>query len=250
MLAPLLLILAVLLAGCAPQSTSAAPLAEANRDYEAGRHVEAVSAYEALVEAGADDGTLYYNLGNAYFKSGDVGRAILNYRRAQRLLPRDSDVAANLQLARTQTVDRLDPESIGGPVALARLLLLRWTTLDEAAWVMLGVWVAFCVLLMASIRWPHARRRLRYGIVLVAVLLVLSIVSVAVPALDERGRSAAVAVWEAVDAFSGPGEDYLMEFRLHAGAEVHVLEQRADWRRIALPGSLQGWVPAEAVETI
>ena len=74
----------------------------ANQLYEAGQYAQAAQAYQQLVNQGYGDGALFYNLGNAHFKQGDYGRAILNYRRAQQLAPRDPDIETNLALARAQ----------------------------------------------------------------------------------------------------------------------------------------------------
>ncbi|NJN94350.1 MAG: tetratricopeptide repeat protein [Anaerolineales bacterium] len=98
----------------------------ANEKYEAGDYAEASAIYEAILDSGLSHSSVYYNLGNAYFKQGDLGRAILNYRRAQSLDPRDGDIAVNLSIARAQTVDKLEaptggrlvePGSIGGRMA-------------------------------------------------------------------------------------------------------------------------------------
>jgi len=240
----------VLFAACTQPTMSGEPLAVANQHYEAGEYAQAVDAYQSLVDAGVTDGALFYNLGNAYFKSGDLGRAILNYRRAQRRLPRDPDVAANLQLARAQTKDRLEVEGDGGIVGFVEHLLVEWTTLDEAAAVALGLWGLFCVLVVIFIVLPRARRALSYGMVVVALLLALSVLSVGVRVLGERGKSPAVIVADSVEIRSGPGANYLTEFTLHTGAEVYVIEARAGWVRIALPGDLQGWVPEERVERV
>jgi uncharacterized protein YgiM (DUF1202 family) len=91
---------------------------------------------------------------------------------------------------------------------------------------------------------------LPYGVAAVTLLLALSVLSVGVRALGERGRSPAVILADSVEIRSGPGADYLTEFTLHTGAEVHVIEARAGWVRIALPGDLQGWVPEETVERV
>jgi tetratricopeptide (TPR) repeat protein len=225
-------------------------VAEANRLYEAGQFAESVVVYQALVDAGVEDGTLYYNLGNAYFKVGDLGYAVLNYRRAQRLRPRDPDVAANLQLARAQTRDQLEVEDEGALIGFVRSVLVEWTTLDEAAAIMLGLWTLLCALVVAAILWPCGRQGLRYGITVVAVLLALGLLSLGIRMLDMHGSSPAVVVTQSVEVRSGPGVDYLTEFSLHAGTEVRVLEQRGDWVRIALPGDLQGWVPGESLEMV
>jgi tetratricopeptide (TPR) repeat protein len=245
-----LIIVILLIGGCAPQSTSGAPVMEANRLYEDGQFAQAATAYQALLDDGVQDGRVYYNLGNAHFKMGDLGRAVLNYRRAQGRLPRDPDVEANLDLARAQTRDRLDGDGSGPLVELFRHVLTTGTTMDELAAIMLSLWVLLCCLLMGIIFWPRRRPHLKYAILVVAALLALSLVSVGVRALDERGRAPAVVVAPSVEAHSGPGYEYLSEFSLHAGAEIRVLEERGGWARIALPGELQGWVPEESVEKV
>jgi tetratricopeptide (TPR) repeat protein len=225
---------------------SGAQMAEANQLYEEGQFAAAAARYQALVDAGVQEGHLYYNLGDAYFKLGDLGRAVLNFRRAQRLLPRDGDVTANLRLARSQTVDRIDVEDKGALVDLVRRIV-GWTTIDEAAALALAIWVLLCGLLISAILWQRRRRPLLYLAGAVAVLLFFGVLSIGIRLLDERGRPPAVVVAEEVPLRSGPGEDYLTEFTLHAGAEVRVVEQRGGWVRIALPGDLQGWAPGEAV---
>jgi tetratricopeptide (TPR) repeat protein len=245
----MIFLLSLLLAACTLQPISGAQMAEANRLYEAGEFTAAVAAYQSLVEAGAEDGLVYYNLANAYFKAGDLGRAILNYHRAQRLLPRDGDVAANLQLARAQLIDRLASEEEGALVGLARRLLVTSTTLDEAATLALGVWLLLCALAIAALLWPRSRRGLVYAAAVVAALLALSLLSLGLHVAEERSPVAIVVAKE-VAVYSGPGTDYLNEFTLHAGAQVHWLESRQGWVRVALPGDLQGWLPAEAVEEV
>ena len=135
-----LLLVVVVLSACAPEKTSGTQMAEANQLYEAGQYQEAASAYQSMVDAGADDGALYYNLGNACYKSGDLGRAILNYRRAQIIDPRDSDIETNLQIAREQTVDQLETSENSFADSI-RELMVEWTTLNEAAVILLCIWV-------------------------------------------------------------------------------------------------------------
>ena len=237
------------LSACSPEKTSGTKMAEANQLYEAGQFSEAAVMYQALVDAGVEDGALYYNLGNAYFKAGDLGRAILNYRRAQVLEPRNSDVDANLQLARDQTIDELPGES-GTLIDSINRFLVERMTLNEAAIFTLVIWLSLCALTVAAILWSRGRRVLRYTIAVIAVLLIAGLISVGILISEERGNDPAVIVAPSVEARSGPGEDYLTEFSLHSGAEVDILEQRDNWARIVLPGNLQGWIPGEAVESL
>ena len=85
-----LLAFMVLVAGqVLAQETSATDLmTRANERYERGEYAEAAQQYEALIDLGYSDTALYFNLGNAYLESGDLGRAILNYMRARELSPR------------------------------------------------------------------------------------------------------------------------------------------------------------------
>ena len=233
-----------------PRDPTEAMLA-ANRSYEVGQFEEAAAGYEAILEAGLSNSDLYYNLGNAYFKQGDLGRAILNYRRAQRLDPRDGDITANLNVARTQTVDQLER---GGPGMLANWVQVaeEWLTLSEAAILALFLWFILNFLAILTILLPRLRRLLGMAMAVVALFLMAGLISIANRFYVERQYPPAVIVARQVDVTSGPGSpaQYLTEFELHAGAEVHLLESRASWRRITLPGDLQGWVPAEAVEPV
>ena len=82
---------------------------QANLLYQQNKFGEARDAYEAIVHEGFVSGELYYNLGNAYYKTGDLGKAILNFERALRFMPNDDDLKHNLQLANLMIVDRIEP---------------------------------------------------------------------------------------------------------------------------------------------
>src|SRR5213595_3195322 len=92
---------------CASSAVSAiaqseAEFAKANQEYAQGHFKEAISGYEALVRAGQWSANLFYDLGNAYFRTGDFGHAILNYERALALEQHHPEAAANLQIARDE----------------------------------------------------------------------------------------------------------------------------------------------------
>ncbi len=223
----------------------------ANQNYEAGDYAEAAAIYEAIIESGLHNSTVYYNLGNAYFKQGELGRAILNYRRAQRLAPRDADVAANLAVARTQTLDQLAAPTEGTWSNLVKLVD-EWLTLREGALLALVLWVFIGGVAVVAILKPSIRRWCAITAGVLAVFLVIGLLSIANRYYTDQTYPPAVIVAQQVDVTSGPGGSgqYLVEFTLHAGAEVSVLESRPGWQRITLPGDLQGWVPDEAIERI
>lgn len=223
----------------------------ANQDYEAGKYTDAAAIYEAILNSGLHHSSVYYNLGNAYFKQGDLGRAILNYRRAQRLDPRDADIAANLSIARAQTVDKLDAPVEGGLSNLVQLAE-EWLTLSEALLLALALWLLVGVLALVALLKPTLRRWCAIGMGLLTIFLIAGSISMANRYYKNQDTPPAVIVAEAIDVTSGPGtsEQYLVEFTLHSGAEVSLLESRPGWQRITLPGDLQGWVPDEAVARV
>ena len=225
-------------------------MAASNALYEDGHYEQAARSYQQLVDKGYGDPALYYNLGNAYFKDGDLGRAILNYLRAERLSPRDGDVRANLDFARGQTLDVL--ESSEAPfVRFAASLLSRVTT-GELGTVALALWLLFASCLLLLLVGP--RRWLAWtkpAVLVTGVLLLLGGGALAGRLYVDSASREAVIVAEEVDVVSGPGARYTPEFTLHAGTEAGLVEKRGAWARIALPGgSLQGWVPAASIEEV
>jgi tetratricopeptide (TPR) repeat protein len=227
-------------------------MAVGNQNYEAGQYSEAAQIYESMVSAGVRDSDLYYNLGNSYFKQGDLGRAILNYRRAHRLDPRDGDVRTNLAVARSQTLDKLEVEGEGS-LTNAFQVAEDWLTVDEASSLALFLWLLVSGCIVLAILWPRFRRIYLWTALVVGLFLVAGLLSIANRLYAEWSYSPAVVVAEEVDVTSGPGttEQYLVEFNLHTGAEVNIIESRPGWRRITLPGNdFQGWVPQEAVEPV
>ena len=225
-------------------------MAASNALYEDGRFEQAARSYQQLADKGYDDPALYYNLGNAYFKQGDLGRAILNYLRAERLTPRDEDVKANLEFARSQTLDVL--ESSEAPFVSFVTSLLSRATIGELGAVALAFWLLFAAGLLLAMMGPRRWATwTRPAAATAAVLLLLGGGSLAGRLYFDSASREAVIVAEEVEVVSGPGSRYTPAFTLHAGAETGLVERRGAWARIALPGgSLQGWVPAASVEEV
>jgi tetratricopeptide (TPR) repeat protein len=223
-----------------------------NQNYEAGQYAEASQIYESIVSAGVRDSDLYYNLANSYFKQGDLGRAILNYRRAYRLDPRDSDIRTNLAVARSQTLDKLEVEGEGSLTNIVQVIE-GWLTIDEALILALILWLVVSGCIIVAILWPRLRPVGFWTAAVVGLFLVAGLISIANRLYTDITYSPAIIIAAEVDVTSGPGtaEQYLVEFNLHAGAEVNIIESRPGWRRIALPGNdFQGWVAEETIEPV
>ena len=243
----------VILSGLLPgRPDGAAAMNIANDLYERGSFVEAAQVYQQLVDEGHGNSTLFYNLGNAHYMSGDLGRAILNYLRAGRLAPRDPDIQDNLRIARGETVDLLGKEqqpALAGFIELPQLRL----ALDELALSTLGLWIMLALLLLVLllVRRFSFRRWFGYASVLVAILLLLGTASLGSRLYSETNDRAAVVVAQSVEVLVGPGTQFDAQFTLHSGAEAGLIETRGAWSRLRLAGGqLQGWVPADAIELV
>ncbi len=217
-----------------------------------GRTAEAIRAYETLVSQGMDDPALYFNLGNAYYQNGELGQAILNYRRATQLAPRDADIQHNLALARAQATEQL-PQTPDTIVTIFLADMAGWLTLNETAVLSLLLWTSLCVAFFVVRRLGHGRKRtlLKYSLLPLAMLFLLSAFTVGSRLQTAHNLKEAVIVAEVADVYAGPGEQFGSDFQLHDGAEVALYQTRGDWAQIGAPGSeLRGWVNGDVVTAV
>ena len=245
----LALLAAILLVSCGSMVPTEDSLLQANRLYEQEKYDQAILVYQELIQTGVHDAVVYYNLGNACYKSDHIGCAVLNYRRAQRLQPRDPDIRANLTLARAQTVDRLELEPRIFPV-FVYALLSDWNTADEIALVALVAWVTLCLAISGLIMARRPQIWMRATLLIAVAFFLVSTASLGIHMVQIFGPPQGVIQAESVAIHSGPGESYVTEFQLHAGAEIQVIESRSDWLRIQAPGNLQGWAPTGSLEML
>jgi len=222
-------------------------LFEANAAYEGGDYATAIALYRGLAAAGWEEsGHLHYNLGNAYLRNGELGRAIASYRRARRLLPREEDVRANLAFARKSSKDAIAPPE---PSAVERTLFF-WHYAWSARELALAAWVLnllFWCGLALRLRWRRSES-LRW----VLWLLLVPLVAAAGSTLTHRavGADVAVVVPQEVEALTAPDSGSVVRFRLHAGTELRVGGRRQGWVRVVLPDGQQGWVEEQWVEIV
>jgi tetratricopeptide (TPR) repeat protein len=217
---------------------------QGNRLYAQKDYAHAALAYQEALRAG-HDARVHYNLGNALFKSGQIGEAILNYRRAYALAPRDPDVADNLAFARAYRLDRMAPAP--NPLAHALDRAFRWLSRREAAlWgAVLATLAALALALWIVWRWAA----LGVAAALLGALAAYCLVTERVWAAEAAAAPAVVVVPE-VSAASGPSEEFKQIVLLHDGTEVRIREARADYYLVQIPGGVGGWIRKGSVERI
>lgn len=213
-------------------------------------YTKAILRFQQLIrEGGIENGKLYYNIGNAYFRTRDIGRAIVNYRRAFDLMPHDPNLVQNLEFARSRRVDRID---VPAKRRVAETLFFWHYDLPPAlkaalfGWAIVLAWGTATVGLLRKLPWLPW---LTGGSTVVAGLMLLSL------ALDARAASEireGVIVAPEVVARKGDSEAYEPSFKepLHAGTELRIREARAGWIQAELGDGRSCWLPEKAVERI
>jgi len=221
-------------------SSAAESFEAANRLYEEGKFKEAAAAYEQLAAAGRVSSELYFNLGNAWFKAGQLGRAVAAYHQAGRLAPRDPDVRANLQFARNQTPGPSRPQG-GGRSWLGRLSLDEWALAAAAA-----LWASF--LLLAAGQWrPALKPTLRTPVIAAGVAALATLACLGTALQQQRSARLAVVVKPEAVVRQGPLEVSKTAFAVHDGAELDVLDQKNDWLQVSAGPARLGWIRRDQV---
>lgn len=216
----------------------------ANRFYAQGKFAEAAAVYESIVTGGSANAALYFNLGNAYFKSGRLGRAIASYRKAERLAPRDPDISANLRFARDRVSGSDAPRLSLLQRTLGRFAVDEWATL---AAVVLWAWL----ILLAVREWKPALRPVLRNLTLSAGLLALVLAGCTSAAFVTNHASPSAVVIARDSAIkTGPLDDSQTSFTARDGAELTVLDERDDWLQVTDARRRIGWVKRDAVQVL
>ena len=238
-------------------SADAKAMDAANRLYQVGNYHEAGRVYEQIINQGVQDSTVYFNLGNAYYRQGDLGRAIVNYQRAALLNPRDADIQANLDLTREQTGIVLGLENVlanvPGPLGLLPDLTGNWLTVNETAVLALAFWFLAGLLLLGwrLLEPGKGRSTFRLAAVLFLFILLLTGLSLGTRIYTEQTLPSGVVIAPSVAVSTEPGEMFITEYTLQSGTEVSVAETNGKWARLAVPGdAVESWVPLDAVELV
>jgi tetratricopeptide (TPR) repeat protein len=222
----------------------------ANQAYRKERYESAIKGYRQLIDSGLTNGHLYYNLGNAYFRAGQLGRAILNYERAKQLIPRDPDLSFNLRQARDEVRDIVP--LYAGFIA-STFFWLDGLTVAELFWVFAVLNVLFWGALLGKM---FLRSEWLYYLSLITLILwIIAGTSLGLKWILLTTDDRAVVIKETADVLAGPNPQDTLLFKLHEGTLVHLQRTEDGWSLVYLSGDKRdddkrGWTPANAVEPI
>ncbi len=222
---------------------------KANLSYENEDYEKAISIYEMLIKMDRVSPEVFYNLGNSYFKLKHIGKAIVNYERAKRLVPRDRDIYLNLKLAKGMMVDKIERPQRGFVLDMVLFLYDRMN-INELSVITFTFYLAVIILLIFSIFIVSKRKTFFYAVGIASLFLVLFTIFLVSKIHNENSIKKAIVISKEVAVRSGPKEDYLLQFTLHEGSELRVVEERQSLYEIDLSKDLRGWLPKDSVEPI
>jgi len=218
---------------------------EANRAYKEGRYHQAVDGYQQLADKGFANGDLYYNLGNACLRAGSLGPAILNYKRAQVLIPRDADLNYNLRFALDQTKDAV---SLSQNYLSQAFFWLDSMTLRELLWTfgLLNAvfWGVLVLRLFSRPEWTY------YVFIVLLIFWLMAGASLGLKWYQLKSDQRAVILVPAVDVLAGPETNDTVLFKLHEGTTVRQERTEDGWSLIQISPNKRGWIKSGAVEKI
>ncbi len=225
---------------------------EGNRLYREADYEGALRQYQIILDSGRESGQLYYNVGNCYFKLGDLGRSILNYERALRLRPRDADARANLELARSLIADDVTP--------LPRFWFLRfvnwWTHLIPRSLLLPSLALAYvgttlCMIATVLTRRTQIERWTRRIAIVFGCVCLLLAINLAVVELGVGKSPHAVILVDEAFVQSAPSDDRSLQlFSIHEGTKVRIDQRSGAWAEVVLADGKVGWVKAEVLGII
>lgn len=224
---------------------------QANKLYEQEQYPAAIQKYLEVIHNGYESWQLYYNLGNAYYKTGQFGRAILSYERSLKLNPKNEDIQFNLQIANLSVIDKV--------VTPPQFFLFKWLSdikslwgIDTLTFIGIGFYLVTMLLIIAKIfiQKVSAQRLLTVLLVPLIFLLVIITFILVVRIHENNTLRYAIVLVDKIEVMSAPETQGTELFALHEGVKFKLEELRGDWAKIRLADGKVGWVKRATFEII
>lgn len=225
----------------------------ANQKYETGDYDSAIKLYSQLVGNGNNvNSAVYFNLGNSYFRSGELGESIYAYESALLLDPRNKAIIKNLSFARSKILDQEFEKKEENPFTSFITSPYNLMTINELAtfftifiWILflsltLYLWISNAVFkdLLKWVVWGSA-----FGLVMISFYFFPKMNSI-------NNYSESIVVVPELNVHTGPGDNYPIHFKIHEGTRVKHQRDRNNWSQVSLPNGISGWLPGDSIKKI
>ena len=228
---------------------------EAEKAYRNGNFAESIKLYEAEIHqnklTNRESPTLYYNLGNAYFRDNQIAKAIVNYERALLLDPGDSDIRHNLRFAKTRIEDKIDSTD--------NFFVTQWirglqNLFSGNAWATMGIALFILFIVSTGVYMISSRLTIRKVSFYVSLVLLLLVIVSNVFAFKQKdkivNRSTGIVMSASASIYTSPDAHSQELFRLHEGAKVRIKRTEGNWFEIEIANGSVGWLQKKNIETI
>lgn len=222
---------------------------KANEYFQNKDYTRAITLYQNILASGVESAPLYFNLGNAYFKNGDLGQAILYYLKARRLAPSDDDILTNLEFARQFTSIRMEGVQLN-PITTFLESLVAPYRLDTLAWWSSALFILFFVFL--SLRYGLGFKSGWIRIVTIVVLVMLAVSSwmTTYKYRHDYLTRRAVIIAPECPVTSGPYEQSEIELEAAPGLVVEILSESGTYYNVLFENKRRGWIKKELIAEI
>lgn len=222
---------------------------EGNAAYREGDYQGAIDAYNKAIDKGYVSGTLFYNLGNAYYRHDELGQAILYYEKARLLMPDNRELAHNLAFANSQKVDEFSQLPLPAWTQWWRSMVAKSAGTGLYVTGLLAYLLGMGLLIFKM--WtkhpsPWIRRVRALAFVLAGILLVSAFAA----SIQSEEHTRAVVIVDQIALHEAPAENAPIELSIHEGLLVDVLAQEGTWAEVRLPNGARGWILAESLADI
>ncbi len=234
-----------------PLSASAVTKQNADAEYQKKNYQQAIADYQELLKKGVS-ADIYYNLGNAYYRTDNITQAVLAYERALMLSPGDGDIRFNLEMARSKTIDKITPRS--------EMFFVTWykavvNFMSVDGWAYCAIVCLVLAIISALLYLFSDKMILRKGGFYGGLFFLLVFVLANVFAFNQHylliNRTGAIIMSPSVTVKKGPSADSGDSFVLHEGTRVDIVDKSlGEWRSIRLADGREGWITSKQIEEI
>ena len=204
---------------------------------------------------GVNNGKLFYNIGNIYFQLGDIGKAILYYRKASLLIPGDLNLKENLNTAREKRIDKISEQESSR--ILETIFYLHYNLSSSFKSILFAisiaiVWISASLILLKKKSPPSWHHNFLTSITIFSIISLIFLGSLLIDTIELHNHPGGVITTNEVIARKGDGEAYSPSFKapLHSGLEFSLIRERQGWYYIKLPDKTKTWIPEESAELV
>lgn len=224
---------------------------EATELYNNGEYSAAIENYEQILENGQHSASLYFNLGNCYYKLNSIGPSIYYYEKALLLSPNNPEILSNLRFAQNMRLDAIDEMP---KTELSRIynIVVGMFSYDQWAYIAVGLVFLFVLAYMAYYFLRSANQK-RAAFISSVFALTLGVVCILMAYLNHqqyKNDDPAIVFSKEVKVNSEPNNNSSAVFTIHEGTKVNVLDELEGWKRIRIADGQTGWLQASAIKSL